>query len=157
MKIAIQLRDVIASDFLVFFEHQRDVVAARMAAFGTKDHDATELAARWKRSLEAGTTARMAIVLDGTVVGFVATFLYERKLQVTYWIARSHWGRGVATAALEGLLESVTTRPIFASAAKDNVASLRVLEKCGFVVRGSEKAFASARGEDVEEVFLELV
>jgi L-amino acid N-acyltransferase YncA len=41
-------------------------------------------------------------------------------------------------------------------AAKDNVASLRVLEKCGFTVVGYEKGFANARGEEIEEVILEL-
>ena len=43
-----------------------------------------------------------------------------------------------------------------ARAAKDNVASLRVLEKRGFTICGNDKAFANARGEEVEEAILEL-
>ena len=39
---------------------------------------------------------------------------------------------------------------------QDNLASLRVLEKCGFVVIGREKGFANARGMEIEEVVLEL-
>ena len=157
MKTEIQLRDVIESDFPFFFELQSDAAAARMAAFGTRDPDAAAHAARWKQSLAGGTTTQKAIVGgSGDVLGFVATFLHGGEPQVTYWIARSHWGRGVATAALRLLLRSVEVRPIYASAAKDNVASLRVLEKCGFEVRGSERAFATARNEEVEEVFLVL-
>jgi RimJ/RimL family protein N-acetyltransferase len=154
--ISVQLRDAIDADFPIFFALQRDAPSARMAAFGTRDRDANALAARWKRNLIAGTTTQKAIVVGADVVGFVASFLLDGKLQVTYWIDRSRWGGGVATAALKELLKLVTTRPIYASAAKDNVGSLRVLEKCGFRVRGSARAFASGRDEEVEEVFLEL-
>ena len=156
MKIEIQLRQVVESDYSIFFEHHRDPVSARMAAFVTKDPDAGELAARWKRSLADESTMARTIVEGGQVVGFVATFLREGKPQVTYWIARSHWGRGIATAALSQLLRRVAARPIYASAATHNQASLRVLEKCGFTVSGSRKAFAGARGEEIEEVFLQL-
>ena len=48
------------------------------------------------------------------------------------------------------------TRPLYARAAKDNIASLRVLEKCGFTIAGYARGFANARGEEVEEVVLEL-
>jgi len=152
----IHLRAVIESDFPIFFEYQCDPVSAWMAAFGTKDLDTDALAARWKQSLADGPTTQRAVVVNGEVVGFVASFVRERQLEVTYWIARFHWGRGIATTALSQLLQCVAARPIYASAAKDNVGSLRVLAKCGFVVRRSARAFANARGEEIEEVFLEL-
>jgi RimJ/RimL family protein N-acetyltransferase len=151
----VQLRDVADSDMPAFFALQRDEDAARMAGFGTRDRDAGELASRWKRVRAEGTTQK-AVLVDGAVVGFAATFLLEGKPQVTYWIDRAHWGRGIATEALTQLLEHVTTRPLYASAARDNAASLRVLQKCGFVIQGSARAFANARGEEIEEVFLEL-
>ncbi|MGI0149175.1 MAG: GNAT family N-acetyltransferase, partial [Thermoplasmata archaeon] len=69
---------------------------------------------------------------------------------------REYWGRGFATRALSLFLREVTMRPLYASAAKDNVASLRVLQKCGFTVSRVEKGFANARGEEIEEVMLEL-
>jgi RimJ/RimL family protein N-acetyltransferase len=156
MTLQIRLRDVIDSDFPIFLEHLRDPTSAHMAAFGTKDNDAGELAARWKKSRLDASTVQKAILEGGTVIGFVATFLLDDKPQVTYWIARTHWGRGIATAALSQLLRWVTMRPIYASAAKDNLASLRVLQKCGFVIRGSASAFATARSAETEEVFLEL-
>lgn len=156
MSCELQLREVLESDYSVLFAHQRDPVAAWMAGFGTKDSDAGQLAARWERSLADGSTTARTIVENGCVVGFVATFSRDEKPQVTYWIARSHWGRGIATAALLRFLQWVTVRPLYASTAKDNVASLRVLEKCGFTVRGSAKAFAEARNEEIDEIFLEL-
>jgi RimJ/RimL family protein N-acetyltransferase len=41
-------------------------------------------------------------------------------------------------------------------AARDNIASIRVLEKCGFILFGYGKGFAHGRGVEVEEVLLEL-
>jgi RimJ/RimL family protein N-acetyltransferase len=100
----IQLRDVTESDFPILFEHQCDPVSVRMAAFGTKDSDRDALAARWEKSLSDESTTQKAILVDHTVVGFVASFMREGQLEVTYWIARTHWGRGIATAALSQLL-----------------------------------------------------
>ena len=45
--------------------------------------------------------------------------------------------------------------PIYARASKDNLASIRVLEKCGFKITGHGKGFANARGKEIEEVVLE--
>jgi RimJ/RimL family protein N-acetyltransferase len=47
-------------------------------------------------------------------------------------------------------------RPIYARVAKDNLGSRRVLEKCGFTVIGESKGFANARGQEIEELLLEL-
>ena len=45
---------------------------------------------------------------------------------------------------------------MYGRAARDNVASLRVLEKCGFRVTGYEKGFSNARGVEIEEAYLKL-
>jgi RimJ/RimL family protein N-acetyltransferase len=83
--------------------------------------------------------------------------LWDGKPQVTYWLGKAFWGNGIATLALTEFLCIFKTRPLYASVAKDNVASIRVLEKCGFAICGSAKAFATARGTEIEEVFFELV
>ena len=62
-----------------------------------------------------------------------------------------------AFMALAELLSSANTvRPIYARTAKDNQASKRVLEKCGFCVIQETKSFANARGKVIEEFMLEL-
>ena len=45
---------------------------------------------------------------------------------------------------------------LYACVAKDNSASIRVLEKCGFTISGEDKGFSNARGEEVEEFILKL-
>ena len=63
----------------------------------------------------------------------------------------------VFPAAIFLSLVMVTAAPGAGPAqAKDNVASIRVLEKCGFRVSGEAKGFAAARGCEVEEFILEL-
>ncbi|MGW6302919.1 GNAT family N-acetyltransferase, partial [Streptomyces niveus] len=69
---------------------------------------------------------------------------------------RAHWGRGTATAALAALIEIVGTRPLHAHAAADNAGSIRVLEKCGFVITGHGRGFAQARQGEIDEVLLTL-
>lgn len=71
-------------------------------------------------------------------------------------MGREFWGRGLATAALAQFLQIQTTRPLYARAAKDNVASIRVLQKCGFTICGQDKGFANGRLAEVEEYILKL-
>jgi RimJ/RimL family protein N-acetyltransferase len=75
---------------------------------------------------------------------------------VTYWVDRAHWGTGIASAALQILLAETAERPVFARAASDNVASLRVLEKAGFRRIGIDRGYAPGRGEEIGETILRL-
>ena len=49
-----------------------------------------------------------------------------------------------------------TARPLYARAASDNVASLKVLQKAGFNIMGTENSYAPARKRDIEETILRL-
>src|SRR5919106_2835696 len=76
--------------------------------------------------------------------------------EVTYWIGRSNWGKGIATDALNAFLAIEQSRPLHARVASDNVASRRVLEKCGFRVIATERNVAEARSAEIEELVLRL-
>lgn len=99
---------------------------------------------------------RRTIEVDGEVAGSVLVHNWFGDPEVTYWIGREHWGKGVATTALNEFLDLVQVRPLFARVAHDNVGSRRVLEKCGFVMTGSETGYSNARGEEIEELVLTL-
>ena len=92
------------------------------------------------------------------MVGSIASFIDQDfgKREVTYWIGREYWGKGIATKALSRFLRELKVNPTYARASKDNVASIRVLKKCGFKITGHGKGFANARGKEIEEVVLEL-
>ncbi|MFF4498950.1 GNAT family N-acetyltransferase [Streptomyces sp. NPDC001401] len=150
------LREVHDSDLPVFFRQMNDPEAVRMAAFTPKDPaDRDAFEALWKRIRASGDVAR-TVLADGDVVGSAAVYGEPGEREVTYWVDRTYWGRGVATAALRELLAEVRERPLYARAAADNAGSLRVLEKCGFRLTARTSGFANARGEEIDEVVLTL-
>jgi RimJ/RimL family protein N-acetyltransferase len=57
---------------------------------------------------------------------------------------------------VEGEVAVDPSRPLHARVAHDNVASRRVLEKCGFRVVATERSFAEGRSGEIEEVLLQL-
>ncbi|MGM1061976.1 GNAT family N-acetyltransferase [Saccharothrix sp. Mg75] len=153
----VELREVTAQDVLLFFEHQCDPEAVRMAAFTSADPwDRAAFLVRWARSLADDRVVARTVLFDGVVVGHVARFTRLGEPEVTFWVDREHWGRGLATEALRLYLDRDPTRPLYARAAVDNVGALRVLAKCGFAAVGEDVGFAEGRGRDVEEFILRL-
>lgn len=152
-----RLREVAAEDLPIFFAYQLDPDANWMAAFTAKDPtDQEAFAAHWATILADPTILARTIVFEGEVTGHVLSFAHAGEREVSYWIGKEHWGRGLATAALEALLEMVRVRPVRARAAKDNIGSIRVLEKCGFAVTGEDHGYANARAADIEEFVFTL-
>src|SRR5262249_10111903 len=93
---------------------------------------------------------------DGVVAGTIGSWGAPGEREVTYWIGRPHWGKGIATAALNALLAVDRSRPLHARVASDNLASRRVLEKCGFRVIATDRGVAEARSAEIEELVLRL-
>jgi RimJ/RimL family protein N-acetyltransferase len=147
----VRLRGVEPSDLPVFFEHQMGPVAHRMAAFEPRERP--EFEAHWTRILIDETVIARTIVAAGETVGYIVCFEREGVHEVGYWIGREHWGRGIASGALARFLTVVQARPLYARVAQHNVASARVLEKCGFTIVPA--GFLPAIDE-VEEIVLRL-
>ncbi|MFD3653760.1 GNAT family N-acetyltransferase [Streptomyces sp. 24-1644] len=153
----VTLREVRDGDLPLFFACMSDPEANRVAAFTSKDPtDRAAFDAHWARIRAAEHILMRTVLADGVVVGNTGVYGPPDDRQVTYWIDRAHWGRGLATAALRALLDLVPERPLHARAAADNLGSVRVLRKCGFAVTGRDRGFAEARGEETEELLLTL-
>ncbi|MFJ2772927.1 GNAT family N-acetyltransferase [Streptomyces sp. NPDC087300] len=153
----VTLREVHDSDLPVFFRQLNDPESRHMAAFTPEDPaDRDRFEAHWARNRAAAGVALRTVLADGDVVGNAAVYGEPGEREVTCWIDRAYWGRGLATAALRELLVLVPERPLYARAAADNEGSLRVLEKCGFRATARERGFAQARGVEIDEVVLVL-
>jgi len=153
----VTLRDVEASDLEIFYRQQLDPEAIRMAAFGPANpRDQVAHRAHWEKILKAPEITKRTILVEGQVAGHVSCYPHEGHPELTYWLGRAYWGQGVATEAVARLLRLVDERPITARAAADNVGSLRVLQKCGFKVIGTNLDYAAGRGEATEEYLLRL-
>jgi RimJ/RimL family protein N-acetyltransferase len=153
----VALRPIEDSDLDALFEQSRDPESVRMAAFTAADpDDRVAFDAHMAKIRALPDVTNRAITVDGRLVGSVAAFVMDGDTEVTYWIDRSYWGRGIAGRALGLLLQLVPVRPVFARAASDNVGSLTVLQRAGFVVIGTEVSFANGRNAEIEETILRL-
>ena len=154
MESVVLLREVRRDDLPIFFAQQLDPEANTMAAFAARDSEA--FMARWDRTLTDATAIKQTIVCNDRVAGNIGCFEQHGQWEVGYWLGREFWGQGIATRALAAFLDQVSLRPLHAYVAKHNLASRRVLEKCGFAVVGEDDAFTTVNGEDVAGFILRL-
>jgi RimJ/RimL family protein N-acetyltransferase len=150
----VRLRDVIEADLPIFFEHQLDPEATRMAAFPSRNRPA--FMAHWAKILADDTGGKQTILVDGQVAGNIVSWGQLDERNVGYWIGRQYWGQGVATRALAAFLGYETMRPLYAHVAKHNIGSRRVQEKCGFTICGEVRGVPDATGDEVDEIILKL-
>lgn len=152
------LRAVEDDDLAVCFADQMDEDARWMAAFTVRDPaDRDAFADKWRRIRANPECVVRTVVVDGAVAGHVATYVEDGRTEVTYWLGKRFWRRGLATRALRAFLaDGAPPGPLHARAAADNAASLRVLARCGFAVVGEDSGFAVARGADTRELHLRL-
>jgi ribosomal-protein-alanine N-acetyltransferase len=81
--------------------------------------------------------------------------------EIGYWLAKPYWGRGIVTEAVKKLCEYGFDKlnlvrieaPIFAF----NIASCRVVEKCGFIKEGIMRKAYFKNGEFIDGVMYALV
>jgi RimJ/RimL family protein N-acetyltransferase len=150
----VELRRVVEDDLAVFYEHQADPVANALAMVPAREREA--FLAHWTSILADPSTLIRTVLVDGRPAGNVMSFERFGHREVGYWIGREHWGRGVATSALASFVAIDRARPLTARVAVQNVGSIRVLEKCGFVVVDDADAESHPPIDDVEEVVLRL-
>lgn len=143
------LREVVEADLPVFYEYECDPQASAMAAFPSREREA--FLAHWARTLANDSALTWTIVCDGAVAGHIGCWEADGRRFVGYWIGRAFWGRGLATEALAEVVDTVDARPLYAEVVTTNVASIRVLEKCGFTQVG-----AHVGDDGIEELVLEL-
>ena len=77
-----------------------------------------------------------AMEFEGTLIGSIGAYDLENdQIEVGYSVARSCWGRGYATEALQAVLRYLTENEnigcVTAWCARENLGSSRVLEKAG--------------------------
>ena len=142
------LREVTDDDLPTLFEFQRDPHSNAMADVAPRDEAA--FAAHWTK-IRNDPSSLVRVIPDGTAIsGMVLSFERNGVRELGYWIGREFWGRGIATRAVAAFLPLDPFRPLTAHVLKDNSASIRVLEKNGFVTVDEVREPAWYRGGEVE-------
>lgn len=96
----------------------------------------------------------LAICVDERAVGGVGLILgqdIERvSAEIGYWLGKPYWGRGIMSAALSASTQYAVQQfgltRVFAIPFVDNIGSIRVLEKAGYVREGLMKQSAIKNG-----------
>lgn len=128
-----------------------------MAAFTPENPDDRALyRQKWTGILQDPAIRMQTVCLDDTIVGSVVHFEMMGETNVSYWIDRAHWGKGIATEALNAFIAGLPLRPLYGRTAYDNTGSQRVLEKCGFRHIATEQGFARARDGEITEFVYRL-
>lgn len=127
---AVRLRPTTPADLPALFEIQSDPQSNSMA--GTKPRTREVFFATWERIFPDPAVNSRVIELDGVIIGSIACFQADGHDCIGYWIAKAHWGKGIASRALTMFLAEEHRRPLHATAATANAPSRRILEKCGF-------------------------
>ncbi|WP_055046751.1 GNAT family N-acetyltransferase [Devosia sp. A16] len=99
-----------------------------------------------------------AITLDDQFIGVVGlTFHAGQPPELGYWLGEPHWGRGIMSEAVKGLIEAAFATHLFprikGRALASNTGSLNVMQKAGFVRVGEGPDPA---GRDRPTIYLEL-
>ena len=130
-------------------------------------HPYTEADADFWISLanQAGPSIHLAIDLDGVAIGAIGIIAGQGIARHTglfgYWLGEAHWGKGIATAAALAMRDYALSASLFerleAQVFAWNPASMRVLEKVGFVREGVHKRSVFKDGQFTDGVTYALV
>ncbi|CAF1143637.1 unnamed protein product [Rotaria sordida] len=86
----------------------------------------------------------------------------ERRTEVGYWLGEPYWHRGLMSKAVNKAIEIIKIEwknlvRIEAKIFPWNKASMRVAEKCGFVLEGVLRKHAYKNGQDIDEHLYALI
>ncbi len=155
--IEIELRHTNQNDLETLFLFQLDEDANYLAAFTSKNpSDKNAYLEKWTRLLSDEKVNIMTILFEKKIVGSITKYEMEGDAEITYWVEKKFWNKGIASSALKSFLEIEKTRPLFGRIAFDNLGSIKVLDSCGFSKIGNDKGFANAREKEIEEFIYKL-
>lgn len=109
--------------------------------------------------------ANFAIASETEVIGGIGlvfrTDVHRRTAEIGYWLGEPFWGRGIATAALQAMTDYAFAHHdlvrLEAYVYEWNPASMRVLEKVGYVREGRLRKSVTKDGETIDQVLFARV
>jgi [ribosomal protein S5]-alanine N-acetyltransferase len=119
-----------------------------------------EKAVEWVNNLQGQHPfINFALAVDDEVVGGLGFELkddvYRKTALLGYWLSEDHWGKGIMTKAVslgvDYAFANLDLVRIQAGVLSKNPASMRVLEKAGFVKEGVMRNAVIKHGEILDE------
>lgn len=95
---------------------------------------------------QAGSTLWSVASLEtGQPVALLTLTRTDAGVEVGYWVAPDHWGRGIAKQLVAIAIARSEGTELAARAHRDNAASRHVLERAGFTVTSARELVTYAR------------
>jgi RimJ/RimL family protein N-acetyltransferase len=106
-----------------------------------------------------------AILFDEDLCGSIGLFkkedVYRKSAEIGYWIGEPYWGRGIASLAVEKIVEfgfaELDINRIFTGIYDYNIASQKVLLKNGFTKEAVFEKAVYKNGKFVDEIRFSLI
>jgi RimJ/RimL family protein N-acetyltransferase len=120
----------------------------------------------WLRAVrEMVPETSFAIAVGGEAAGGIGlkmgTDVYRRQMEIGYWLGQSQWGRGIVSEAVVAMSDYAFAHfplcRLFACVFEWNPASMRVLEKAGYVLEGRHRKSVTKDGQTIDELVYALV
>lgn len=101
-----------------------------------------------------------AIEMNGKPIGSIGlhlqTDILRKNAEIGYWLGEAYWGKGIITKAMPQIIDygfkNMDIVRIFARIFGTNIASQKVVEKCGFILEGKYDKTLFKNGEYLDEL-----
>lgn len=103
---------------------------------------------RSKRGLYWGIALKSSNQLIGTA-GFNTVSIMHQKAEISYDLDCAFWGRGLMLKSLKAILRFIEYAGIIriqATVIEDNIRSIKLLDRCGFMQEGLMKKYEIVQG-----------
>ncbi len=123
-------------------------------------------AENWLRSVRQMTPeTQFAISIGDAAVGGIGITLlddvHHRSGEIGYWLGEEFWGQGIATAAVRAVTDYAFSTfdvcRIQAAVFEWNPASMRVLEKVGYVLEGRLRKSVTKDGKTIDQSLYAII
>lgn len=118
-----------------------------------------------KQNLSHNKALNFVIDVDGDAVGVIGIIpgedIYRKTVDIGYWLGEQYWGKGIVSEAIKWLVaycySNFEINKIAASCFSTNKASIKVLEKCGFIHEATRKQHIYKNGIFIDENLYALI
>jgi RimJ/RimL family protein N-acetyltransferase len=101
-----------------------------------------------------------AIIVNGKPAGSIGlhlqTDILRKNAEIGYWLGEAYWNKGIITKAIPQIIEygfkNLDIVRVFARIFGTNIASQKVVEKCGFILEGKYDKTLFKNGEYLDEL-----
>jgi RimJ/RimL family protein N-acetyltransferase len=119
---------------------------------------------KWKTFIENTANdysqLHLVIEIEGQAVGGIGVSpqqdILRYNAELGYWLSEDYWGLGIMTKAIEEIVnlafEKFEINRIFVTPFETNIASQRILEKCGFIIEARFDKIVIKDGELLDEL-----